>query len=77
MSDVQKFVEFLRTKFRSANGPNRHYDNHDLAWSSSLIEYGTGDTQGDSPIAVDYTELLRRIDEFAAEFEAKQKNQTP
>jgi hypothetical protein len=67
---VADFVAFLKTKFTS--NPSDHdlrwNDGHDLDWHSSLLHEGEADTEGNYATAIDYTELLKRIDEFAAEF---------
>jgi hypothetical protein len=71
MSDTLKdLVEFLHDKFRTTEGPSKWYDGHDIYWGDSLLYHGCPDTEGYGSSAIDYTELLKRIDEFAAEFAA-------
>lgn len=71
MSDVKRFVDFLRTKFRSERGPDESFGGHDIEFSNSLLYEGAADTEGGYATAIDYTALLRKIDTFAREFEKK------
>jgi hypothetical protein len=68
---LMAFVAFLHEKFRSTEGPSKWYGGHDIDWSGDLIYEATPDTEGYGSSYVDFTLLLDRIDEFAAEFKAK------